>query len=55
MQWRMTSRFINEAALCLQDGIIANPVVGGKGQGVENSVVVYFVLSKKKSELNNGF
>ncbi len=26
---RMVSRFVNEAALCLQDGIIAEATVGG--------------------------
>lgn len=26
---RMTTRFLNEAALCLQDGIVDSPVVGG--------------------------
>ena len=30
MQLRMVSRFVNEAALCLQDGVIATPTVGGK-------------------------
>ncbi len=30
MQLRMVSRFVNEAALCLQNEIIANPTVGGK-------------------------
>merc|ERR1711908_39601 len=31
IQFRMACRFINEAAYCLQDGIIANPTVGDIG------------------------
>ena len=33
IQLRMVSRFVNEAALCLQDGIIATPTVGGASCG----------------------
>ena len=36
---RMATRFVNEAALCLQDGIVDTPVVGGTFAARRGAVV----------------
>lgn len=43
IQMRMVTRFVNEAALCLQDEIVPSPVVGGKTheQPAGSCVVLY--------------
>jgi enoyl-CoA hydratase/long-chain 3-hydroxyacyl-CoA dehydrogenase len=41
MQMRLITRFVNEAAFCLQDEIIRNPVDGDIGELFSISFFVY--------------